>query len=436
MAIIHFPKLDKKSYIIIGFIVFCWISYTINDLAMNGILPHDNHLFDKICQFLIYIPYFIFLTFRTKDQKNDVYIKESLLFTEEKRNSADSQKFSKNNWVLFTLVIFLDILSDIAYTIYDKNDEELHESYGEFIRINIKLIFVLIFSRFYSRIIYHKHRVISLFIIAFFTTLIEIIKNWRKKDNYYLKYKNIILLILLSLSDGLIICYKHYLLEIKLFRVQSISFIFGFINFIFIVILMIIQHFYGDSIFFNKDPEFINFEYKTSQDWEKIIVSFIINSITFLIFYKILHKYTPNHLLLTFIICRYIPNLKNSYDEEDKLIYLIIYGVFFVVIFICILIFLEIMELNFCHLNENTRRNILKREKKEEKKLGGNSSSINDSDNPNTNSHSDSNNSNNRESKLQDSQYIYHFGNDSKESKTSEISKESKNTSNSFKIEF
>ena len=37
---------------------------------------------------------------------------------------------------------------------------------------------------------------------------------------------------------------------------------------------MIIQHFYGDSIFFNKDPEFINFEYKTSQDWEKIIVSF------------------------------------------------------------------------------------------------------------------------------------------------------------------
>ena len=288
------------------------------------------------------------------------------------------------------------------------------------------------FSNFYSRIIYHKHRIISLIIITLFTTVIDIIKNYRDDNDFYLKFKNDILLIMISLSDGLVICFKHYLLEIKLFQIETVSFSFGFINFLFTVILMILQHFIGDSIFFNKHAKFINFEYRSIKDWEKIIISFIINSISFLFLYKCLQEFTPNHVLLTFILCRYISNLKDSYEGEYKLVYLILYGAFFVICFICILIFLEILELNFCNLNENTRRNILKRGKKEEKKLGVNHS-INDSDNNNSNTNnsksnnSNSNNSNTRESRIQDKEYLYNYSNDSKECNSkSNISNSSK----------
>ena len=83
MALILFPKLDKKSYLIIIFISFCWITYTLNDLVIKGILPYDNKLFDKICQFLIYIFYFIILFIKRKRRK--VIWSNELLLTEEKK---------------------------------------------------------------------------------------------------------------------------------------------------------------------------------------------------------------------------------------------------------------------------------------------------------------------------------------------------------------
>ena len=130
MALILFPKLDKKSYLIIIFISFCWITYTLNDLEIKGILPYDNKLFDKICQFLIYIFYFIFLYIKRKRKKEN--LDNELLLTEEKKID-ESQKFTKKNLMTFALAIFLDILSDTAYTIY----YDLKPSYGDFIRINI-----------------------------------------------------------------------------------------------------------------------------------------------------------------------------------------------------------------------------------------------------------------------------------------------------------
>ena len=413
MSLIHFPRLDKKSYIIIGFIFYSWITYTLNEYVIKGIVPYDCRLFDKICQFLIYIPYFIYLKMKRKKRKTNSS-EESLINNNKKNEELRKFRgFTKRDGLMFFIVIILDLLTDNTYTIYYNH---LNPKYGDFIKINIRLIFVFIFSTFYSRQIYHRHKIFSQLIIILLTTGIDILKIISKNDNYNFEAKYIILILLLCISEALILSFKHYLLEIKCFRIESVSFLFGFLNFVFTSILILLKHYFGSAIFFNeKNIEFINFEYKTKKDFEKIIFSFITNSIVFLFFYKCLQECTPNHILLAFTVCRYLPNLKESFSEEEKTLYLIIYSSSFIIIFLCVLIFLEIMELNFCKLSYNTRRNILKRERIEEKK-SGKDSSINDS-----------NNSNNRTSKIQDGDYIFNVN-----TKYTIISLDSKNSNESI----
>ena len=77
----------------------------------------------------------------------------------------------------------------------------------------------------------------------------------------------------------------------------------------------------------------------------------------FTIFY-----FTPNHLLISLELAK-ILNLFISNESKSK--YYAIIPIFFQ--FFSLLIFLEVIELNFCGLNSNTRFNITKREIEEMK---------------------------------------------------------------------
>ena len=69
---------------------------------------------------------------------------------------------------------------------------------------------------------------------------------------------------------------------------------------------------------------------------------------------------TPNHLLISYIIIKLITIFfkNNNTFPFLKLIALILQ-------FFILMIYLEVLELNFCNLNKNTKKNILEREKKE-----------------------------------------------------------------------
>ena len=365
-GLIEFPKLDKKAKLVIIFLAYTCISYLINDGIVSGILPYENQFFDKICQFLIYIPYFIYIEIKNKKHSYKVEEEEEDILNQRRVNTFKNINFTRKDKIILIIMIIVDILNDSFYTIFD---ERINPSNGSFAWLNILLICTLIFSFFYSNQIYYKHRLLSLFIIIVLTSIVDVFKIVNNKDDYKLSTKNVIIIVILTIMDAIEICYKNYLLGNKNFRIEIVSFSFGFIIFLSFIILMIMQYYIGDSMFFNEHPDFVNFGYKTLKDWGKIFFSFIVNSIDFFLYYKILKEFSPFHVNLSYIICRYLPNIQDSYTETNKTLLLIIFSIFFIIVFLCFLVFLEIMELNFCNLNFYTRRNILKREQKEKEDL-------------------------------------------------------------------
>ena len=91
--------------------------------------------------------------------------------------------------------------------------------------------------------------------------------------------------------------------------------------------------------------------------------------------YVLVDYFTPLHIVLILIIGE-ISFLFN--DEYNWKLYLKI--VFFVFLIFFILIFLEIIELNLCGLQQNTKKNISDRSEKEETEVGSlNSDNIEES---------------------------------------------------------
>ena len=355
MNIVIFPKLDKKSYTLLAFITIGCITYLLN-ILIGGINPFQSKFFDQICQFLFYIPLIIL----NKIQKNKLEKKLNLF-----SNKVNlSLKFSKSNYIYFITVIILDLSVNVIYVIFDK---ELKATYLNFNRLNIQMILLLLLSNFYSNTIYYIHRNISQFIITVLTSILDIIIITKNKSKYFFDVISIIIYFVTTIIDGIVISYKHYLLEIKYLGVETVSFLFGIINFTFMIIIMILQLCFGEFLCFNRNecPKFINFNYITVTDWIKIIASWVLNFIFFYLYYKCLKNFTPNHILLTFIIYIFFSNAETFYINENNVLNLIICSIIFVIIFISFLVYLEIMELNFCKLNYYTRRNILIREKEE-----------------------------------------------------------------------
>ena len=100
---------------------------------------------------------------------------------------------------------------------------------------------LIIFSRFYSKIKYYKHRIITQFIITVLTSIIDVKILIKNRDDIDLSLINIMIYFLTIIIDTIVIAYKHYLFEKRFFSVSFVSFLFGFLNFIFMILLIMIK---------------------------------------------------------------------------------------------------------------------------------------------------------------------------------------------------
>ena len=83
------------------------------------------------------------------------------------------------------------------------------------------------------------------------------------------------------------------------------------------------------------------------------VLNYILNFIINLLRYLTIYYLTPEYILISFTISR-IFNIVIKTKKYECL-------ALFAFQFICLLLYLEIIELNFCGLNKNTRRNISER---------------------------------------------------------------------------
>ena len=284
---------------------------------------------------------------------------------------CDSDSIKEFKKIKYQKYVFIFLAS-----IFDFLESAL--SYFEDINVDITsgldIIFVSLFSFLILKTKFYKHQ----FYVIILSIILIIILSLLESTNMKISTEEIIktaLKIFSLIFNNLVIVIDKYIIEKKSATVFEIFFYNGLITLILNLIYLIVwnnneipdddQFFYGKELvkyrrkrYFDNFFAYIN-EIKIKKRFE--IVN-IISEIFLEFFIRLLFLYTikffsPSYLLLILLIQK-IPSLfYNKYIDWNS------YKAYLTIIIFCFLIFLslvliEIIELNFCGLAENTKKNI------------------------------------------------------------------------------
>ena len=254
------------------------------------------------------------------------YIIEKYLSKSKKEGFNNYKKLIK---IIITLIICSLLFNIISIYLLKYNDN-IYEV-RDYIRI---IIFLILIERASSKNYFYSHQIVSLIIIIILF-LYLIINNII--DSIDLKSK--ILYALYFLHNYSYSFTYHIIKEINLkyyiniYLLASIKGLFGLIQYYFQ---------YKPTI-----PEFNLYNICFT------ILLFILLMINVYLGYKIISELGPIHRFMTDFIAIYIMEIIVNKNYEVLLIGLLL--------IICCLIYLEIIQLNFCNLNKNLKINIEKR---------------------------------------------------------------------------
>ena len=220
------------------------------------------------------------------------------------------------------------------------------------IKTNAWIFYILLASLFYYlifKIKLYKHHYLSAILILIIGITIDLITK-----NLQNEITNIFLLIkfIKEIFFALYNVMVKFVIEKKYVSVYELSFYIGVINFILTAIVEVFDYF-----FFKYDDlgkYFNNFDIKELLVMLGIISSQFVLNLAYLFTIKI---YSPCHVFIIFVfgqLAYYI------YFEEGILISTLVIVCLIFILFLS-LIFSEIIELNFCKLSYNTKKNISKR---------------------------------------------------------------------------
>ena len=213
---------------------------------------------------------------------------------------------------------------------------------------SFEVIFLIIMSLIYLKDKYFIHHYLSLFIFIGVSIGIDFLL-----DNFDYKYNLKFLLYIFAFIAQLFVesanlVYQKYMFDILYYSPYVTCFSFG--------ILFLIYNLGRIAIFeIDKNDDYIR--YFDDIKIEKEIFKFISN--IFMVFFLYLFMaltnlyFSPNHVVVTDVIANMLIFLLKN-DSNIKY-YTIIPFLFQ---FLLLMIFLELIELNFCGLNKNTKRNI------------------------------------------------------------------------------
>jgi len=323
-----------------------------------------NMFFQYLGQIFCFIPERIInkFIFKQKEKPN----KLNNLFKREKKTIAIelifndfSNKLTYKDIIYIIFASLLILISDYIDILIKMSDDYilfLNEQYYFVI-----LLLLIIFSYLIYRIRFYKHQIISISFII----LLSIIR-YTIKLNIVASFNilNIFLELISTFFESIIIVYIKGLMEYKFFSPFKICYVFGAINSIIIIILSAIFFFLYDNndCYFNgKETCYLDNLFKKFSEFGFLsFVSMFLYSIIYgiikMLFCYIINKYTIFHIFL-FIQNREFTNY--IYKEHNMpVISFIIMPISYILEFFMILVFLEIIELNFWGLNENVKRKI------------------------------------------------------------------------------
>jgi hypothetical protein len=218
---------------------------------------------------------------------------------------------------------------------------------------SIEIIFIIILSFFILDAQYYAHHYLSLFLFIIISIAIDFIL-----DNFHYEFNLDFLLYLIAFIgqlffESLNLTYQKYMFDALYYSPYRTCFAFG--------ILFLLYNCCTICVFkLTKNDEFIDYFYAENFSIGYEIFKFISNIFMVFFLYTSMaltnFHFSPNHLIANSELADMIIFLLKS-DISYKYYAIIL----FVLQIILLLIFLELIELNFCGLNKNTKRSIRKR---------------------------------------------------------------------------
>ena len=326
-------------------------------------------LYQNVSKVIFYIPYYIFFKNKTPQNKNIINDKKNInnkyIYTNFFNNYKKEEEvynnilYKDNNLLL--LIIFLSIadffqIGIFYYSyIYDLNIHKLRILF---------IISIIIFNHYLLNLQMYSHHIFSLSILIFYGIIIfgndlgVIIKY---KSNMYDIFSLIIdlnqrILLMIEIIGLKYLIHVHYINKFFIYFIQGIiEIILWIILFGFLKILI---------------PDNIIFEFDLLIMIIDIIFYMLKNYITILIIEKINPSYIGLIISLTNIPIYFLYDDNNVYFiYNNKKVMTIHYIIGFILQIVGILVYSENIILNFCGLNKDIKKNILKREEEERETL-------------------------------------------------------------------
>ena len=274
-----------------------------------------------------------------------------------KKSKNTIKNYPKDYGILFLIVLVYSMSEWLSYIVQNyeqKNKEDSPLSRGLYINDAIEIIFLILVTTFILKYKYYIHHFISIAIFIILCIFIDIIlKNFSNP-------KTLIIIdsILYVIVDSIYFSYLKYLFTNKYYFYLDVVFALGLIE--------IFNTFLSLSICAIIDKNKLIFEFYSFYD-EYGIGHIITRFLIFMILYGffivfatiiILNNLEPDFIAVSYVFSKIPITILETEGSMKK--WLIILISIFQIIFL--LFYLEIFEYNFCSLNRNTKKNIIKRE--------------------------------------------------------------------------
>ena len=288
----------------------------------------------------------------------------------------------KKKWLHYPLLIIIYWIYNItkmlmiAKKVEAKGNDQTMNPLAEspFAFIGLEMILLTIASIILLKYKYFIHHIISMVGFILFGNFSDLLLGTYTE---LIKFGAVPIFIQIFgvISDVAYYYYQKYMMEKLFYPYWRISFAVGIGLVLFTTVLLI----YILVLKEKANPFIVNYQrfysYFNGNDIGlkvlKMILNYISSVISTILYILNIYYFSPNFILISFQFNKFVDVLIN---EKDTKKYFTI--IFFVVQIFFLMIYLEIIELNFCDLNKNTKKNIDLRSIIEESGQNGRDSSV------------------------------------------------------------
>jgi len=361
-------KLKYLLYCVLYFILEIIIMFFIYDFDEDNKKIFQKHrMLDSFCFILGYLLNFIpiWINYKCSKAKVDSGLIEEKNSIKYIYNNPYNQYLSTKDIIKFFGMCLMLLSLEFVELILKKLNKENLQYEDDFLLFKFLVVFLL--PKYFSEV-YYKHKNISIIIFI----LIEIIKNifYLIRDKEYKKdYSNFIIItflrVIYSSLSAFYYLYIKDLMRHKYISPYKCNFMIGIINFpLFLIIMFIISftplgkkendEYLCDNIF-ELFQDIANLNNNIVYIILLILLPFIYGLLLIDI-NKTIYDFTVYHIFIPLLVSAFIKDIvMTDLNDVCSLTFLISS---FIIELIMILVFLEIIEVNFCELNKNLKRNI------------------------------------------------------------------------------